>query len=43
MAKAKITSTVLKQEKLAEGVYSMWLAADEIAAVSVPGQFISMR
>lgn len=42
MAKAKIASTVLKQEKLAEGVYSMWLAADEIAAVSVPGQFISI-
>lgn len=42
MAKAKIASTVLKQEKLAEGVYSMWLAADEIAAASVPGQFISI-
>lgn len=33
MAKAKIASTVLKQEKLAEGVYSMWLAADEILSL----------
>lgn len=41
MAKAKITSTVIRQEKLAEGVYSMWLAAEEIAAVAKPGQFIS--
>ena len=42
MAKAKITSTVIRQEKLAEGVYSMWLAAEEIAAVAKPGQFISV-
>lgn len=42
MAKVKIRSTVIKQEKLAEGVYSMWLSAREIAAAAKPGQFISV-
>lgn len=42
MAKLKMTSKVLSQDKLAEGVFSMWLEAGEIAAQARPGQFISV-
>lgn len=30
------------QEKLAEGIYSMWLDAPEMAKATVPGQFIAV-
>ena len=42
MAKVKIKSTVAEQKKLAEGIYSMWLLAEEIAVQAKPGQFISV-
>ena len=41
MAKVKIKSTVAEQKKLAEGIYSMWLQAEEIAVQAKPGQLIS--
>lgn len=42
MAKIKLTGKVLGQERLMEGIYSMWIQAGEIARQSVPGQFISV-
>ena len=42
MAKEKMTTEVLCQEKLAEGIYSLWLNAGKMAAEAVPGQFISI-
>ena len=42
MAKIKLTGKVLKQDMLMDGIYSMWIQADEIARQSVPGQFISV-
>ena len=42
MAKVKIKSTVAEQKKLAEGIYSMWLLAEEIAVQAKPGQFIAV-
>ena len=42
MAKIKLTGNVLKQDMLMDGIYSMWIQADEIARQSVPGQFISV-
>jgi len=45
MTQVKGTAAVVGQEKLAEGVYSMWLGFPEdagIAGEAVPGQFISM-
>lgn len=35
-------AVILNQEKLATGVYSMWIKTDKIAAYSSPGQFISL-
>lgn len=35
-------ATVLSQEQIAEQIFSMWIKTDEIAAASVPGQFISV-
>lgn len=40
--KKKERATVLSQEQLAAGIYSMWLQTEEIAGIAVPGQFISM-
>ncbi len=41
--KRKITeAAVLEQTCLAQGIYSMWLRAEEIASEAGPGQFISM-
>lgn len=42
MAKIKLTGKVLKQDMLVEGIYSMWIQAEEIVSQSVPGQFISV-
>ena len=40
--KRKETATVISQECLLPDIYSMWLETKEIAAMAVPGQFISM-
>lgn len=40
--KRKETATVVFQERLAAGIYSMWLQTEEIVGMAVPGQFISM-
>ena len=40
--KAKQTAIVLSQQMLAEGIYDLRLAAGEIAAQAVPGQFVSL-
>ena len=42
MAQKKVSVSVHKQEKLADGIYSMWLDAPEMAKESVPGQFIAV-
>ncbi|WP_099470036.1 dihydroorotate dehydrogenase electron transfer subunit [Konateibacter massiliensis] len=36
------TASVLSQERLAAGVYSMWIQTENIAKASKPGQFISV-
>ena len=33
---------VLENIQLAEGIYSMWLEAPQIAREAVPGQFVSV-
>ena len=40
--KYKERVTVAEQICIAEGVYSMWLQTDKIAAEAVPGQFVSV-
>ncbi len=42
MAKEQCMARVIQTESLAEGIYSMWLLAPEIAGQAVPGQFISL-
>ena len=42
MAQKKVNAVIHSQEKLAEGIYSMWLDAPEMAEVAVPGQFIAV-
>lgn len=42
MAKIPCMAKVTAVTPLAEGIYSMWLLAPEIAAQAVPGQFISL-
>lgn len=42
MSAKKITVTVNYQKKLADGVYSMWLAVGSMADETKPGQFISI-
>ena len=42
MSKTKINAVVASQEKIATGIYSMWLDAEPIAKEAVPGQFISV-
>ena len=42
MAKIKETARVLCQERLAEGIYSMWIRAGQIAPQAAPGQFIDV-
>ena len=41
MGKIKETAKVISQEKIATGIYSMWIAT-KIAKEAVPGQFISV-
>lgn len=40
--KRKIWAGVLSQERLAEGVFDLWLQADEIVREAGPGQFVSV-
>jgi dihydroorotate dehydrogenase electron transfer subunit len=42
MSKFQETASVISQEVLAAGVYSMWIKTDKIAKLSKPGQFISL-
>ena len=42
MAQKKVNAVIHSQEKLAEGIYSMWLDAPEMAEAAVPGQFIAV-
>lgn len=40
--KYKERAVVLSQEEIADQIFSMWLQTDQIAALAVPGQFISV-
>lgn len=42
MAKVKQTAKVISQEKIAEGIYSMWIQTEGIAVNAKAGQFISV-
>lgn len=42
MAKKKVSVRVYSQEKLADGIFSMWLEAPEAAGEAAPGQFVSV-
>ena len=42
MAQKKVNAVIHSQEKLAEGIYSMWLDVPEMAKAAVPGQFIAV-
>ena len=42
MAQKKVRAAIVSQEKLAEGIFSMWLDAPEMAEASRPGQFIAV-
>ena len=35
-------ATVVKQEKIGDGIFDLWLETDKIAEAAVPGQFISV-
>ena len=36
------TAVVIRQEEIADDIYSMWIRTDQIAACARPGQFISL-
>lgn len=42
MAKVQCMAKIIHTGQLAEGIYSMWLLAPEIAEQAVPGQFVSL-
>lgn len=42
MAQKRVRVTIHSQEALAEGIFSMWLDAPEVAAKAKPGQFIAV-
>lgn len=42
MAQVKLTASVASQEKLAEGIYSMWIDAEPVAVQAKAGQFVSV-
>ena len=42
MTQKKIQAAVYSQVQLAEGIFSMWLGAGEMAKAAVPGQFIAV-
>ncbi|HIS31528.1 MAG TPA: dihydroorotate dehydrogenase electron transfer subunit [Candidatus Limivivens intestinipullorum] len=38
----KTTAAIISQERIGEGIYSLWLGAEEIAEAAAPGQFVSL-
>lgn len=40
--KYRETAKIVKQEEIGNGIYSLWLQTEEIAAAAKPGQFISV-
>ena len=42
MGKYKETAIIIRQEEIADNIYSMWLKNDNIASEAVPGQFVSL-
>lgn len=42
MSKVKMTARVIKQERIAPDIYSLWIQAEEIAARARAGQFVSV-
>lgn len=42
MAKVQGMAKIIHTGRLAEGIYSLWLSAPEIAKQAVPGQFVSL-
>ena len=40
--KKKETCLVMSQEKIAEGIYSLWIQTEMIADEAKPGQFVSV-
>ena len=42
MAQVKLTASVASQEKLADGIYSMWIDAEPVASQAKAGQFVSV-
>lgn len=42
MSKVKETCTIVSQEQIGTGIFSMWLQTNEIAGQAVPGQFLSL-
>lgn len=40
--KFRETSFIIRQEEIADGVYSLWLKTEQIAEHAVPGQFIAV-
>lgn len=40
--KKKESCAVISQEKIAEGIYSLWIQAKQIAVCARPGQFVSL-
>lgn len=42
MAQKRVNAKIYSQDMLAEGIYSMWLDAPEIAKAAKPGQFIAV-
>lgn len=42
MSAKRIVATVCSQERLAEGIYSLWLSCGDVAAEAKAGQFVSL-
>lgn len=42
MTKVKETAEVISQDKLGEGIFSMWIKTDKITSQALPGQFVSI-
>lgn len=42
MTRYKENAAVLSQERISDGIYSMWIETEDIAGQAVPGQFISV-
>ena len=42
VGKFEETAIIIRQEEIADDIYSMWLRTDEIAAHAKAGQFVSV-